>query len=77
MPLNYMDYNNLPDIRTGDRSNGTTNRERQSLANRNQQSRAILAIWNNVLTIQPEMVKDLSGMLNTHLHLDLHRSAII
>ncbi|GAB1315574.1 hypothetical protein MFIFM68171_05784 [Madurella fahalii] len=45
---------------------GRTNCERQSLASAEEESRAILAIWNNVLVTRPEMASELSIMLNTN-----------
>lgn len=44
---------------------GRTNRERLSLASRTVENAAILAIWNAVITRKPEMVAELSDMLNT------------
>ena len=46
-------------------ASGTTNRERQSVVNTREESRHILAIWSKVLAAKPEMVSELSGMLNT------------
>jgi hypothetical protein len=46
-------------------ASGKTNRERQSVANANEESQAILAIWNRVLATKPEMAQELSAMLNT------------
>ena len=43
---------------------GNTNRERQSVASANKESRAILAIWSRVLFVRPPMVQELSSMLN-------------
>jgi hypothetical protein len=45
-------------------ASGTTNRERQSVAGADEESRTILAIWARVLTAKPEMVRELSDMLN-------------
>ena len=44
---------------------GKTNRERQSVASADEESMAILAIWNRVLLVKPVMVRELSNMLNT------------
>ena len=44
---------------------GKTNRERMSLASASQESRAIHAIWDAVLTQCPWMVVELDKMLNT------------
>lgn len=46
-------------------SSGATNRERQSVAGAKEESRAILAIWNQVLTVKPQLIEDLSDMLNS------------
>jgi hypothetical protein len=46
-------------------ASGTTNRERQSIASAREESTHILAIWSQVLTAKPELVSELSGMLNT------------
>jgi hypothetical protein len=46
-------------------ASGTTNRERQSVADTREESRHILAIWSKVLAVKPEMVSELSDMLNT------------
>jgi hypothetical protein len=48
-----------------DFASGRTNRERQSVASAKQEARAILAIWSQVLAEKPEMVQELSDMLNT------------
>ncbi|KAK0619498.1 hypothetical protein B0T14DRAFT_566342 [Immersiella caudata] len=45
-------------------SSGHTNRERQSAAGADQEAKAIIAIWDRVLPEKPEMVSDLSDMLN-------------
>ena len=44
---------------------GTTNRERQSVSGANEEAKAILKIWSSVLAAEPEMVAELSAMLNT------------
>jgi hypothetical protein len=44
---------------------GRTNRERQSVSGADEEARAILAIWSKVLMAKPEMVTELSAMLNT------------
>jgi hypothetical protein len=44
---------------------GRTNRGRQSVAGANEESKAILAIWSSVLVAVPEMVQELSDMLDT------------
>ncbi|KPM39023.1 hypothetical protein AK830_g7545 [Neonectria ditissima] len=46
-------------------ASGKTNRERQSVTNAAEEARAILAIWSRVLVVRPDLVQDLSGMLNT------------
>lgn len=46
-------------------ASGRTNRERQSVAGADEEARAILAIWSRALAAKPEMVADLSAMLNT------------
>ncbi|KAG7289904.1 hypothetical protein NEMBOFW57_006281 [Staphylotrichum longicolle] len=46
-------------------ASGTTNRERQSVANAGEESKAILAIWSKVLVEKPDMASELSAMLNT------------
>jgi hypothetical protein len=46
-------------------ASGKTNRERQSVAGTDEESRAILAIWDRVLAIKPEMAQELSAMLGT------------
>lgn len=46
-------------------ASGTTNRERQSITDAREESTRILAIWSQVLAAKPEMVSELSGMLNT------------
>lgn len=44
---------------------GQTNRERQSVAGANEESKAILTIWAGVLAAKPQLVQQLSDMLNT------------
>ncbi|KAK4450390.1 hypothetical protein QBC34DRAFT_461980 [Podospora aff. communis PSN243] len=46
-------------------ASGSTNRERQSLAGPDEEVKAILAIWDNVLRDKPEMASELHGMLNS------------
>jgi hypothetical protein len=46
-------------------ASGKTNRERQSVANAREESRAILLIWKRVLATKPEMAQELSAMLST------------
>lgn len=57
---------------------GQTNRERQSIAGPLAESRAILAIWKEVVAKQPDMVKQLSDMLNSDepKYADVHRAEI-
>jgi len=45
-------------------ANGRTNRERQSVYGASEESAAILAIWDGVLTAKPDMAAELSEMLN-------------
>lgn len=45
---------------------GQTNRERQSVAGAAEESASILAIWSSVLAAKPEMVEEMSDMLNDH-----------
>ncbi|KAI9147985.1 hypothetical protein HJFPF1_11806 [Paramyrothecium foliicola] len=49
-------------------STGRTNRERLSMANSFEEAKGILAIWNKALVSNPELVKELSDMLNTDLN---------
>lgn len=44
---------------------GTTNRERQSVGETMEETRAILSIWNKVLLVRPTYVRHLSDMLNS------------
>ncbi len=44
---------------------GRTNRERESVGGADEEARAILAIWSEVLAARPDMVPELSAMLNT------------
>jgi hypothetical protein len=46
-------------------ASGRTNRERQSVSGADEEARAIFAIWSKVLAVKPEMVTELSAMLNT------------
>lgn len=43
---------------------GWTNRDRQSMASMRDESRAILSIWDMALTVRPDLVAELSAMLN-------------
>ncbi|KAK3309069.1 uncharacterized protein B0T15DRAFT_483533 [Chaetomium strumarium] len=44
---------------------GHTNRERQSVASANEEARAILGIWSKALEAKPDLVSELSAVLNT------------
>jgi len=44
---------------------GHTNRERQSVASADEEARAILAIWSKALEAKPDLVSELSAVLNT------------
>ncbi len=46
-------------------ASGSTNRERQSVSGADEEATAILAIWSSALDAKPEMVAELSAMLNT------------
>jgi hypothetical protein len=45
-------------------SSGHTNRERQSVGGAKEEAKAIFDIWSKVLEVRPELVSDLSDMLN-------------
>lgn len=45
-------------------ANGKTDRERQSLRNASQESRAICGIWNEALKARPDLAQVLSDLLN-------------
>lgn len=57
-------------------AHGKTNRERQSVAGAKEEAQAILAIWRGVLEVRPEMVQDLSDLLNTEdpQYADVHNA---
>jgi hypothetical protein len=46
-------------------SSGATNRERSLMANANEESERISAIWGRALQLRPELVSELSDMLNS------------
>lgn len=45
-------------------ASGRTNRERQSVASAEEESKAIFAIWSEVLASKQEMVREMNDMLN-------------
>lgn len=45
-------------------ASGTTNRERVSVADGEEESKTILAIWGKALEVRPDLVDNLSAMLN-------------
>lgn len=56
---------------------GSTNRERQSVAGADEEGKAILGVWHRVLEVKPSMVEDLSLMLNDGDtdYADIHRAS--
>ncbi|KAH6633897.1 hypothetical protein B0J18DRAFT_452760 [Chaetomium sp. MPI-SDFR-AT-0129] len=44
---------------------GYTNRERQSVGSANEEARSILGVWSKALEVKPEVVSELSALLNT------------